>query len=357
MNFFFIFPFFLLCIVQFPSAAAVSFPSFLSLEELQNLLKDQKKISSTPKEATLLNVSYDPTREFYEEINGEFARWWKERTNQTITIYQSHAGSGKQARSVAEGLEADVVTLALALDIDAIQSRSHLLSPNWEDRLPNHSVPFTSTIIFLVREGNPKKIKDWDDLIRKDISVITPNPKTSGGARWNYLAAWGYAWNQYSKEEEKVKEFMQKLYKNVSVLDSGARAATTTFVQREMGDVLIAWENEAHLAMKRLGAEKFDLVFPSISIKAEPPVAWIDRVIDKKGTREVAEYYLAFLYTRDAQKIAADFYFRPVDEKVLGQYRYLFPVFPMITIEDFGGWKQAQEKHFKDGGVFDQIYQ
>ena len=305
----------------------------------------------------LLNVSYDPTRELYQEFNKEFAAYWKEKTGQTVTVKQSHGGSGSQARSVIDGLDADVVTLALAYDIDAI-SQQKLLSEDWQKRLANNSTPYTSTIVFLVRKGNPKGIKDWDDLTKAGVSVITPNPKTSGGARWNYLAAWGYALNKYGNSDEKAQEFVKNIYKNVKVLDSGARGATTTFVEKGIGDVLIAWENEALLSQKELGEDKFEIVTPSISILAEPPVAVVDKVVDKKGTRKVAEAYLDYLYTEKGQEIAAKNFYRPRNEKVAAKYASQFPKVKLFTVDEvFGGWKKAQERHFNDGGVFDSIYQ
>ena len=305
----------------------------------------------------LLNVSYDPTRELYQDFNKDFAAYWKEKSGQSVTVKQSHGGSGSQARSVIDGLEADVVTLALAYDIDAI-SKKKLLTEDWQKHLSNNSTPYTSTIVFLVRKGNPKKIKDWDDLTKKGISVITPNPKTSGGARWNYLGAWGYALKKNNNSEDKAKEFVSQLYKNVEVLDSGARGATTTFVEKGIGDVLIAWENEALLSQKELGKDKFEIVTPSISILAEPPVAIVDKVVDKKGTRKVAEAYLEYLYTDKGQEIAVKNFYRPRDQKVAEKYASQFPKVQLFTVDEvFGGWKKAQETHFNDGGVFDQIYQ
>ena len=315
--------------------------------------KESEKVA---KPVELLNVSYDPTRELYQAYNQEFAKHWKEETGQTVTIKQSHGGSGSQARSVIDGLEADVVTLALAADIDAISDQK-LLASDWQKRLDHNSTPYTSTIVFLVRKGNPKGIKDWNDLTKKGVSVITPNPKTSGGARWNYLAAWGYALKQNGNNQEKAKEFVKKLYKNVAVLDSGARGATTTFVEKGIGDVLIAWENEALLSQKELGKDKFEIVAPSISILAEPPVAVVDKVVDRKGTKKVAEAYLKYLYTEKGQEIAAQNYYRPRDQKVFEKYADQFPKVDLFTIDDvFGGWKKAQETHFSDGGVFDSIY-
>ncbi|MEH7333897.1 sulfate ABC transporter substrate-binding protein [Neobacillus drentensis] len=306
----------------------------------------------------LLNVSYDPTRELYEEVNAEFAKEWEKKTGQQVTIQQSHGGSGKQGRAVIDGLEADVVTLALAYDIDEIANTAGLLSKDWQKKLDDNSTPYTSTIVFLVRKGNPKGIKDWDDLTKKGVSVITPNPKTSGGARWNYLAAWAFAQEKFGGDEAKTKNFMSQLYKNVEVLDSGARGATTTFVERGIGDVLIAWENEAFLTLNELGKDKFEIVVPSLSILAEPPVAVVDKVVDKKGTREAAEAYLKFLYTDKGQEIVAKNYYRPRNQDILAKYADVFPKINLVTIDDyFGGWKKAQEKHFNDGGTFDQIYQ
>ena len=305
---------------------------------------------------TLLNVSYDPTRELYQDVNTAFAKEWKGKTGDNVKIKQSHGGSGKQARAVLDGLEADVVTLALAYDIDALAERK-LLAADWQKRLQHNSSPYTSTIVFLVRKGNPKGIKDWNDLVKPGVSVITPNPKTSGGARWNHLAAWGYALRQPGGNEAKAKEFLGKLYKNVPVLDSGARGATTTFVERGIGDVLIAWENEAYLAVKELGPTKFDIVTPSISILAEPPVAVVDKVVDKRGTRKVAEAYLQYLYTDEAQDIIAKNYYRPAIAKASQKYASQFAKVNLFTIEQVGGWTAAQKAHFADGGIFDQIYQ
>ncbi|MFJ5762034.1 sulfate ABC transporter substrate-binding protein [Neobacillus sp. NPDC093182] len=308
------------------------------------------------KEVELLNVSYDPTREFYEEFNKSFAAYWEKEKGQKVTINQSHGGSGKQSRSVIDGLEADIVTLALAYDIDVI-AEAGKLPVNWQERLDHNSSPYTSTIVFLVRKGNPKGIKDWDDLVKNDVSVITPNPKTSGGARWNYLAAWGYALEQNNGDEAKAKEFVTKLFKNVPVLDSGARGSTTTFVERGIGDVLIAWENEAFLALNELGKDEFEIVVPSVSILAEPPVTVVDETAKKHGTVEVAKAYLDYLYTEEGQEIAAKNYYRPRSEEVAKKYEAQFPEINLFTIDEvFGGWKNAQKIHFDDGGVFDEIY-
>ncbi len=305
----------------------------------------------------LLNVSYDPTRELYRDINAAFARRWQAQAGQAVAIKQSHGGSGKQARSVIDGLPADVVTLALAYDIDEIASRGKLLPANWQSRLPQNSTPYYSTIVFLVRKGNPKGVKDWNDLIKPGVKVITPNPKTSGGARWNYLAAWGYARRTYGSDA-KAREYMTRLFKNVPVLDSGARGATTTFVERGQGDVLLAWENEAFLAVNELGAGKFEIVVPSISIRAEPPVAVVDKNVDRKGTRKVAEAYLKYLYTPEAQEIIAKNYYRPRDPAVAAKYAAKFPKVELLTIDgNFGGWQRAQAAHFNDGGMFDQLFE
>ncbi|MBI3526694.1 MAG: sulfate ABC transporter substrate-binding protein [Betaproteobacteria bacterium] len=314
--------------------------------------------ASAHADTELLNVSYDPTRELYQEFNAAFARQWEAGTKDKVTIRQSHGGSGKQARTVIDGLTADVVTLALAYDIDEIAAKAKLLPTDWQKRLPHNSSPYTSTIVFLVRRGNPKHIKDWDDIAKPGISVITPNPKTSGGARWNYLAAWGYALKNFGNDEAKAKEFVAKIYKNVPVLDSGARGSTTTFVERGIGDVLLAWENEAFLAVKELGPEKVDIVVPSISILAEPPVTLVDKVADKHGTRKVAQAYLEYLYSEEGQNIAGRNFYRPTDPKVAAKYATQFPKINLFRIDAvFGGWQKAQKTHFADGGVFDQIYQ
>jgi len=310
-------------------------------------------------DATLLNASYDPTRELYKAVNEAFAKEWKAKTGENVKIEQSHGGSGKQARAVIDGLQADVVTLALQGDIDQI-AKAGRIKPDWQQRLGNNSSPYTSTIVFLVRKGNPKSIKDWDDLTRDGVEVITPNPKTSGGARWNYLAAWAYADQKFGHDEDKNKDFIKKLYANVPVLDTGARGSTTTFAQRGIGDVLLAWENEAFLALDELGADKFDIVVPSLSIKAEPPVAVVDQVVDARGTRKVAEAYLDFLYTPEAQRLIAHNYYRPSDPKSADPKDLArFVDVKLVAINDplFGGWVKAQPKHFDEGGIFDQIYQ
>jgi sulfate transport system substrate-binding protein len=312
---------------------------------------------SQPQAIKLLNVSYDPTREFYEAFNKAFTEHWKNVTGQTVTMQQSHGGSGKQARAVIDGLEADVVTLALAYDVDALNREGQLIPSDWASRLPDNAAPYTSTIVFLVRKGNPKNIRDWGDLIRPGIQVITPNPKTSGGARWNYLAAWAYARRLKDGSDASAEAFVKALYQNVPVLDSGARGATVTFVERGIGDVLIAWENEALMATTQLGADKFDIVLPSISILAEPPVSIVDKNVDRHGTRALAEAYLQYLYSHEGQELAASYYYRPRDEHVAQEFLKRFPALPMVTIDaDFGGWKAAQAAHFADGGSFDRIY-
>lgn len=309
-------------------------------------------------QVTLLNVSYDPTRELYEDYNQAFAQYWKAKTGQTVVIQQSHGGSGAQSRAVIDGLQADIVTLALAYDIDAISEKAELLPANWQSRLPNNSTPYTSTIVFLVRKGNPKGIKDWDDVVKPGVSVVVPNPKTSGGARWAYLAAWGYAYLKSGKNDAAAKDFITKLYKNVPVLDSGARGSTTTFVERGIGDVLLAWENEALLSVKELGPDKFQIVVPSQSILAEPPVSVVDKIVDRKGTRAVAEAYLQYLYSPEGQEIAARNFYRPRLESVAKKYAASFPKVKLFTLAEVAGdWHRAQATHFADGGVFDQIYQ
>jgi sulfate transport system substrate-binding protein len=308
-------------------------------------------------DVALLNVSYDPTRELYQDFNAAFAKHWKAKAGETVTFRQSHGGSGKQARAVIDGLEADVVTLALAYDVDALHEKGKLIPADWQKRLPENSAPYTSTIVFLVRKGNPKGIKDWDDLVRPGVSVITPNPKTSGGARWNYLAAWGYALKKSGNSEAKARQFVTDLFGNVPVLDSGARGALTTFTERGVGDVFISWENEAFLAAKELGKDRFEIVVPSLSILAEPPVTVVDRNVDRKGTREVATAYLQYLYSPEGQEIAARHYYRPVDAKVAAKHAGQFTKVQLFDIDDvFGGWSKAQKTHFADGGVFDQIF-
>jgi sulfate transport system substrate-binding protein len=308
------------------------------------------------KEIKLLNVSYDPTRELYQEFNTAFAKYWKEKTGDTVEVKQSHAGSGKQARAVIDGADADVVTLALAYDIDAIADKARLIPADWQKRLPNNSSPYTSTIVFLVRKGNPKGIKDWDDLAKPGISVVTPNPKTSGGARWNYLAAWAWASQKFNGDEAKTKDYIARLFKNVPVLDTGARGATTTFVQNGIGDVLIAWENEAYLSLKEFGADKLEIVNPSLSILAEPPVTWVDKVAKRHGTSDVAKAYLEYLYTPEGQEIAAKNFYRPRLAEVAEKHKGQFPDIKLVTIDFFGGWTKAQATHFAEGGMFDQIY-
>jgi sulfate transport system substrate-binding protein len=306
---------------------------------------------------TLLNVSYDPTRELYQQFNSAFAKHWEGKTGEKVAVKQSHGGSGKQARSVIDGLDADVVTLALAKDIDEIAEKARLLPAEWQKRLPHNSTPYTSTIVLLVRKGNPRNIKDWDDLVKPGVAVITPNPKTSGGARWNYLAAWEYGKRTYG-DDARAKEFVAKLYRNVPVLDSGARGSTTTFVERGIGDVFISWENEAFLAIRELGPDKFEIVAPSISILAEPSVAVVDKIVDKKGTRTVAEAYLQYLYSDTGQEIAAKNFYRPTNAAIAAKYASQFPDIKLFKIDDaFGSWKNAHKLHFADGGTFDQIYQ
>jgi sulfate/thiosulfate transport system substrate-binding protein len=328
---------------------------FLSVGVLSSLALAQPVLANVE----LLNVSYDPTRELYQEFNPAFAKYWKEKTGQTVTIKQSHGGAGKQARAVIDGLEADVVTLALAYDIDAIAEKTGKIPADWQKKLSNNSSPYTSTIVFLVRKGNPKKIKDWDDLVKPGIQVITPNPKTSGGARWNYLAAWGYALKKPGGTEAKAKDFVTTLYKNVPVLDSGARGSTNTFVQRNIGDVFISWENEAFLAINELGKDKFEIIVPSVSILAEPPVALVKENADRKGTTVVAQAYLDYLYSPAGQQIAAANYYRPNKPELVTNKADLnrFPKVKLFTIDEvFGGWQKAQKTHFEDGGVFDQIF-
>jgi sulfate transport system substrate-binding protein len=307
---------------------------------------------------TLLNVSYDPTRELYQDYNTAFSKYWKAKTGDNVSVKASHGGSGKQARAIIDGLDADVATLALAYDVDQLSEKGRLIPKDWQKRLPHNSAPYTSTIVFLVRKGNPKRIKDWNDIVKPGISVITPNPKTSGGARWNYLAAWAYALKNNNNDEAKAKEFVGKLFKNVPVLDTGARGATTTFVERGIGDVLLAWENEAFLAQKELGPDKFEIVVPSLSILAEPTVTVVDKVVDKRKTRAVATAYLEYLYSEEGQEIAAQNYYRPTLDSVAKKYESKFPKVNLVKIDDvFGGWQKAQKTHFADGGTFDEIYQ
>jgi sulfate/thiosulfate transport system substrate-binding protein len=309
------------------------------------------------KDITLLNVSYDPTRELYQDFNKAFAKHWQAKTGDTVTVKQSHGGSGKQARSVIDGLDADVVTLALAYDVDELAARAKLIPADWQKRLPHNSSPYTSIYIFLVRKGNPKGIRSWDDLVKPGVSVVTANPKTSGGARWGYLAAYGFALKQPGGSDAKAKQFVANLFANVSVLDSGARGSTVTFAERGVGDVLLAWENEAHLSLKEFGADKFDIVYPPVSILAEPPVTVVDKTVDKRGTRVVAQAYLEYLYSPEGQDIAARNFYRPIDATVAVKYTKQFPKVNLFTIDDvFGGWARAQKTHFADGGVFDQIY-
>lgn len=313
-------------------------------------------LTSQVQAVELLNVSYDPTRELYQQYNADFAKHWKAETGEDVSIKNSHGGSGKQARSVIDGLQADVVTLALSGDIDALNLHQQLVDPSWQQRLPDNSTPYTSTIVFLVRKGNPKGIKDWDDLVKKDVQVITPNPKTSGGARWNFLAAWAYAQTTYGSDAEALK-FVTELYRHAPVLDTGARGATISFVQRQLGDVLIAWENEAYLSLKEEGGDQLEIVTPSLSILAEPPVAVVDKVVDRKGTRKEAEAYLKYLYSPEGQRIAAENFYRPRDPKVAAQFKDQFKPVKLVTIDQaFGGWKAAQPKYFADGGVFDKIF-
>ncbi|MCE3284448.1 MAG: sulfate transporter, periplasmic sulfate-binding protein [Steroidobacteraceae bacterium] len=327
---------------------------FLAALLLASVLMTSPLLLAAP--TALLNVSYDPTRELYDDYNKAFAQYWKQKTGNDVSIRQSHGGSGKQARTVIDGLPADVVTLALAYDIDALATQGKLLPSNWQARLPNNSSPYTSTIVFLVRKGNPKKIKDWPDLARPGVSVITPNPKTSGGARWNYLAAWAWAVKQPGGNAATAREYIGKLFKNVPVLDTGARGSLTTFAQRGIGDVLISWENEAFLASKELGKDKFEIVVPSLSILAEPPVAVVDKVAIRRGTTDVARAYLEYLYSKTGQEIVAKHYYRPRDAEIAAKYGNVFPKMKLVTIADFGGWSKAQATHFADGAEFDKVY-
>lgn len=330
---------------------------YLGLSFIVASLAVLNPLNASAAEVTLLNVSYDPTRELYQDFNEAFAKYWQAKTGDKVTIKASHGGSGKQARAIVDGLEADVATLALAYDVDQLSEKAKLIPKDWQKRLQHNSSPYTSTIVFLVRKGNPKKIKDWDDIVKPGVSVVTPNPKTSGGARWNYLAAWAYALKKYGNDETKAKDFVAQLYKNAPVLDTGARGATTTFVERGIGDVLLAWENEAFLAKKELGPDKVEIVVPSLSILAEPPVTIVDKVVDKHKTRAVAQAYLEYLYTPEGQEIAAKNYYRPTLEAVAKKYENQFPKINLVKIDEvFGGWTKAQKTHFADGGVFDQIY-
>lgn len=340
-----------------PKLSACWITALVSIGLLEGCSSSQPAAAGSQQPVHLLNVSYDPTRELYQEFNKAFAAAWKQKTGQAVEIEQSHGGSGTQARAVIDGLQADVVTLALAYDIDAISDKAHLINADWQTKLPQNSTPYTSTVVFLVRKGNPKNIHDWPDLVRKGVSVITANPKTSGGARWNYLAVWGYEWNKSNHDEAKTRAFLTALYKNVPVLDSGSRGAVTTFVQRGLGDVLLTWENEAYLALREFGADKFEIVNPSVSILAEPPVAVVDTIVDRHGTRKVAEAYLQYLYTDEGQEIAAKNFYRPRSQTVLAKYKDKFPDIKMFTITDIAGtWKEVQPKFFGDHGIFDQIY-
>ena len=315
-------------------------------------------LSAGAKEIKLLNVSYDPTREFYQQYNVAFAKYWKAKTGDDVTINQSHGGSGKQAQLVIAGLEADVVTLALAYDIDSISRQAQLLPADWQKKFPDNSTPYTSTIVFLVRKGNPKNIKDWDDLVKPGVTIVTPNPKTSGGARWSYLAAYAYALENYGHDDAKAQDFVKRIYKNVPVLDSGSRGATITFAQHQVGDVLLAWENEAHLALKEFGTNRFEIVTPSLSILAEPPVAVVEKTANRHGTSEVAQAYLNYLYSDEGQELAAKNFYRPRNEAIAAKYSSVFANLKLITVDgEFGGWTKAQQTHFADGGTFDQIYQ
>lgn len=333
----------------FVSAAAVSLAALAGCGS-------SRETASVGEPVTIRNVSYDPTREFYQDYNDAFTKHWKHTTGGDVTIEMSHGGSGKQARSVIDGLKGDVVTLGLAYDIDAIVEKAHLIAPDWQSKLPNNSTPYTSAIVFLVRNGNPKGIHDWPDLIKPGVSVITPNPKTSGGARWNYLAAWGAALKANGGDQTKARAYITALFTNVPVLDSGARGATTTFVERKMGDVLLAWENEAFLAVNEFGADKFEIVPPPTSILAEPPVAVVDKIVDERGTRKIAEEYVRYLYSSEGQEIAAKRYYRPRDPVIAAKYAHQFPKIDFFTIDMFGGWQKAQKEHFADNGTFDQIY-
>lgn len=349
---FFLVVFFSFCVVLASSVFAQDKNGF---EEIRAAISSKNSTENKDQSIEILNVSYDPTRELYGEYNELFVKYWKEKTGQNVAIKQSHGGSGKQARSIIDGLKADVATLALAYDMDEIAARAKLMPEDWQVRLPHNSSPYTSTIVFLVRKGNPKDIKDWGDLVKEGVQVITPNPKTSGGARWNYLAAWAYADKNLGGDEVKTKGFMKMLYANVPVLDTGARGSTTTFVKNEIGDVLLAWENEAFLSIKELGADKLEIVVPSVSILAEPPVTVVNKNAEGHGALDVSEFYLKYLYSSEAQDLAARHFYRPIDPVVLEKYKDQFPAINMVTIADFGGWQKAQATHFNDGGVFDEI--
>ncbi len=329
--------------------------STIALSIFNSAITENNFAKAEDKKIEILNVSYDPTREFYEDYNKVFAKYWKDTKNQKLKIVQSHGGSGKQARSVIDGLEADIVTLALAYDIDVIFEKAGLVAKDWENKFPNYSAPYTSTIVFLVKKNNPKNIKDWADLVKENVKVITPNPKTSGGARWNYIAAYAYALKEFNNDEAKAKDFLNKLFRNVPVLDAGARGSTTTFAQRGIGDVLITWENEAHLAKEEFGGDRFEIIYPSISILAEPPVAVVEKIAKKRGTEAVATEYLKFLYNEESQRIIAKHHFRPYEKKIAEEFSEKFPAIELVTIRDFGGWNDVQKKHFDDGGIFDEI--
>lgn len=326
------------------------------LEKIREELQAKKGTSSKSASLEILNVSYDPTREFYDAYNALFTAWWKERTGQDLSVIQSHGGSAKQARSVISGLEADVVSLALAFDIDAIEKMTGLVGKDWQERLPHSSSPYYSTIVFLVRKGNPKGIKDWNDLVKPQISVIMPNPKTSGGARWTYMAAWAFALNKFSGNRVMALQYMKDLFKNAPVLDTGARGSTTTFIQRKMGDVLLTWENEAYLTLEKETKGEFEIIYPSLSIQADPPVAWLEKIIREKGTEDAAEFYLKYLYSEKAQELIARHHFRPYDKAVMNRFKDKFPSIKMVSITDFGGWEKVQQEYFKDGGQFDEVH-
>lgn len=326
------------------------------LEAIRRDLARKEGTPSTKSSLEILNVSYDPTREFYDDYNAIFKKWWKQKTNQNLRIIQSHGASAKQARAVMSGLDADVVSLALAFDIDAIQHSTGIVGDEWQKRLPNQSSPYFSTIVFLVRKGNPKNIHDWGDLVREGVQIVTPNPKTSGGGRWGYLAAWAWAMEATGQQPDLAKEYMKKLFANAPVLDTGARGSTTNFFLRKKGDVLISWENEAYLMIDKMGRDRVEIVYPSLSIRAEPPVAWLEQIVDKKGTQDAAEFYLKYLYSLTAQELIARHHFRPYDSQVALQYEKKFPKIPLISIEELGGWDSIQKLHFGEGGIFDEVY-